>query len=85
MKSSVLSFHKQFARDCRRDLKTLKPGREREIVEGNLRKAETWIEFLSNPEVPDMGDPKFKSKMKKLEKKDAAKRRTNSRRTASGR
>jgi hypothetical protein len=85
MKAEVLKFHKKLASDCRRDLKTLAPGREREIVEGNLRTAEMWIKFLSDPDVPDFGDPKFKSKMKKLETKDAVKRRANSRRTASGR
>jgi len=80
-----MGFYKKLARDCRRDLKTLKPSREREIVEGNLRTAEMWIKFLSDPDVPELSDPKFKSKMRKLESKDAAKRRTNGRRSASGR
>lgn len=85
LKSDVAGFHKKLAADCRRDLKTLKPGREREIVESNLRTAEMWIKFLSNPDVPEMGDPKFNQKMKKLEAKDAAKRRADGRRTASAR
>jgi len=86
-KASLLPFYKTLARDCRRDLKTLVPGREREIVEGNLHKADVWIKFLSDADVPEMGDPDFKQKMKKLAKKgkDATKRRTGSRRTASAR
>ena len=67
----MLTFYEKLKRDCERDLKTIKAGTpEYEIVEGNLRKAETWIAFLSDPDVPDFNDPKFKSKMKKLEAKD---------------
>jgi hypothetical protein len=70
-KASLLPFYEKLAKDCRKDLKTLEPGREREIVGGNLRMAENWIKFLNDPDVPEQNDPKFKQKMKKLEKKAA--------------
>lgn len=72
-KNSMLAFYKKLRRDCKRDLKTLQKGTKvYEVVEGNLMKAETWIAFLSDPDVPELDDPKFKSKMKKLDAKAKA-------------
>ena len=66
-KEQILKFHRKLRRDCKRDLKTLQKGTPvYGCVEGNLRKAESWIRFLSDPEVPELGDLRFKSKMKKL-------------------
>jgi len=85
-KASLLPFYTKLAADCRRDLKTLKADHPaRPAIEGNLRMADTWIKFLSDPDVPEQNDPKFKQKMRKLETKDEVKRGTNKSRRASSR
>lgn len=68
-KSYFLNFHKKIVRDCKRDLKTMTPDDPAyRIVNNNMIASQNWVKFLSNPDVPELNDPKFKTKMKKLDK-----------------
>jgi hypothetical protein len=75
-KVSMIREYKKVVRECKAELKNCSPDDLGiPAIQGNMAAAEHWIKFLSDPDVPEQGDPEFDAKMAKLKVRDAARAR----------
>jgi hypothetical protein len=72
-KASMIKEYKKVVRECEQELKTCAPDDLGiPAITRNMAAAEHRIKFLSDPDVPEQGDPEFDAKMAKLKERDAA-------------